>query len=332
MAVTIKQIAEMAGVGPTTVTLVLNDSPKISAETKKRVLRVVEKMDYVPNYTGKLLKQGHTNAVAILSSYFQNIFMMEFVDGMEKAVFGTRYQLRRFYSENGKQAEKVREILYGKMADAVIGMSFRPDQTLLAKLRRAKQPLILIEDTVQGHSGIAFDNYAAGSMVVDYFASRGRRRIAIVVGIPVYRGHSFADDRLSGYRAGLAKAGLEYEAIIDVSDYKIENGQAVVHQFMEMNPRPDALFFASGDLTAAGFMKGVFALGVRIPEDVAVMGFDDSIIAHVTTPGLSSVRQPIVEMGHVAFELAAVCIEGKDKDAFSRIITFQPEIIERESS
>jgi len=332
MAVTIKQIAELAGVGPTTVTLVLNDSPKISAETKSRVLRVIEEMDYVPNHTGKLLKQGRTDAVAVLSSYFQNIFMMEFVDGLERAIVGTSYQLRRFYSEKGKQAEKAREILYGGMADAVVSMSFRPDEALLSKVRKAKQPLVLVEDVVQGHSGITFDNFEAGRMVVDYFVSKGRRRIAIVVGATEYAGHSFSDDRLAGYRAALVPAGLEYEAVIDLPDYNIEDGRAVIHRFLEMNPRPDALFFASGDLTAAGFLQTAKAAGVRIPDDVAVIGFDDSIIARSTTLGLSSVHQPILEMGRAAFELASACIGGEDSDAFTRIITFQPAITERESS
>jgi DNA-binding LacI/PurR family transcriptional regulator len=332
MAVTIKQIAELAGVGPTTVTLVLNNSAKISPETKNRVLRVIEEMDYVPNYTGKLLKQGRTDAVAVLSSYFQNIFMMEFVDGIERAIVGTKYQLRRFYSEKGKQGEKAREILYGSMADAVISMSFRPDDALLAKMRTAKQPLILVEDVVEGHAGIAYDNFAAGRQVVDYFASRGRRRIAIVVGATTYGGHSFSDDRLAGYRAALAPAGLDYEAVIDLPDYNIEDGRSVITRFLSMNPRPDALFFASGDLTAAGFLQAAIAAGLRIPDDVAVMGFDDSIIARSTTLGLSSVHQPILEMGRAAFELASLCISGEDPDAFTRIITFQPAITEREST
>lgn len=332
MAVTIKQIAELAGVGPTTVTLVLNNSPKISPETKARVMRVIEEMDYVPNYTGKLLKSGRTDAVAVLSSYFQNIFMMEFVDGIERAIVGTQFQLRRFYSEKGKQGEKAREILYGGMADAVISMSFRPEETLLAKMRKAKQPLILVEDTVSGHAGIAYDNFAAGKMVVDYFASRGRRRIAIVVGATTYGGHTFSDDRLAGYRAALAPAGLDYEAVIDLPDYNIEDGRAVVERYLSMSPRPDALFFASGDLTAAGFLQAAIAVGVRVPDDVAVMGFDDSIIARATTLGLSSVRQPILEMGRAAFDLAARCVAGDDPDDFTRIVTFQPTITEREST
>jgi DNA-binding LacI/PurR family transcriptional regulator len=332
VAITIKQIAELAGVGPTTVTLVLKDSPKISLETKRRVLRVVEEMDYFPNHSGRLLKQGRTDAVAVLSSYFQSISMMEFLGGIEHAIFGTRYQLRRFYSDNGKQAQKAREILYGQMADAVVALGCQPDEKFLTKLRLAKQPLVLVEDVVPGHCGVAFDNDAAGRMAVEYFAGRGRRRIAIVTGATVYKGHAFVDDRLAGYRAGVAAAGLDFEAVVDLPDYYIENGRAVISQYLAMKPRPDAMFFASGDLTAAGFLQAAQAAGVRIPDDVAVMGFDDSIIARSTTLGLSSVRQPLLEMGRAAYELAAACAEGEDPDAFTRMVTFKPEIIERQST
>jgi LacI family transcriptional regulator len=331
MAVTIKQIAELAGVAPTTVSLVLRDSKKIGAETKRKVLRIIEEMDYYPNHSGKLLKQGRTDAVGVISSYFQNIYKMEFVNGVERAIEGTHFQLRQFYAVSGHEMAKSKEILYGKMADAVIAMSVIAEADFLDKMRAARKPLVLVEDVVRGHAGVTFDNYGAAYEAVKYLAGRGRRRIAISLAMKAYMGHCFVDERLRGYFAALRDLGLDYSEIIELPGYDLGSGAVIYERIQAMDTRPDAVFCASGDLTAASFMKAALARGMKIPDDVAVMGFDDSIIAQSTTLGLTTIRQPVVEMGKAAFKLAISMIDG-DEEAYSRIVEFKPEIVVREST
>jgi LacI family transcriptional regulator len=331
MAVTIKEIAELAGVAPTTVSLVLRDSRKVGQETKKRVLRIVEEMDYYPNHSGKLLKQGRTDAVAVLSSYFQNIFKMEFVGGVERAIHGTKYQLRQYYAESGDEAAKCKEILYGKMADAVIAMSVLAPPAFLAKMKAARKPLVLVEDVVEGYAGVSFDNYAAAYEAVRFLAGRGRRRIAISLAMKAYMGHCFVDERLRGYIAASRDLGLDYSEIIEIPGYNLEGGRLILERIMENGRLPDALFCASGDLTAAVFLKEARARGLRVPEDMAVVGFDDSIIAQTTTLGLTTIRQPVTEMGEAALNLALALIEG-DADSYSKRVIFPPEIVVRESA
>jgi LacI family transcriptional regulator len=331
MAVTIKQIAELAGVAPTTVSLVLRDSKKVGQDTKKKVLRIVEEMDYYPNHSGKLLKQGRADAVAIVSSFFQNIFKLEFVNGVERAIYGTKYQLRQFYAESGREPEKCKEILYGKMADAAIAMSVLAPTDYLAKMKAARKPVVLVEDVVEGYPGVRFDNYAAAFEAVRFLAGKGRRRIAISLGMQAYMGHCFVDDRLKGYIAALRELGLDYSEIIELPDYSLASGKRIYERMMDKGKPPDALFCASGDLTAASFLKEARARGLSVPDDMAVMGFDDSIIAQTTTLGLTTIRQPVADMGKAAFDLALDLIEGKE-EAYSRIVTFPPEIIVRESA
>lgn len=331
MAVTIKQIAELAGVAPTTVSLVLKDSHKVGIETKQRVLRIVEEMDYYPNHSGKLLKQGRADAVAFLSSYFQNLYKMDLVTGIERAVVGTRYQLREFFAEDAVQEAKVKEILYGKMADAVIALGYLARPEFLRKLKAARKPLVLLEDVVPGYAGVTFDNRAAAYQAVEHFVRSGRKRIAVSLGLNVYKGHRFMDDRLRGYKEALSDLGIEHSEIIELPDYTIESGKSIYDQIIAGGRKPDALFCASGDITAAAFMQEALKHGMRIPEDIAVMGFDDSIIAKTTTLGLTSIRQPAYEMGQMALRIAVSMIEG-DAEAFEKIVEFPPEIIFREST
>jgi LacI family transcriptional regulator len=331
MAVTIKQIAELAGVAPTTVSLVLKDSKKVGAETKSKVLKIIAEMDYYPNHSGKLLKQGRTDAIAVISSFFQNIFKMELVNGVEQAIYGTKYQLRQYTAAAELECSKSKEILYGKMADAVIALSVLAEPGFLEKMRVARKPLVLVEDVVKGYAGVCFDNQAAAYDAVKYLAGKGRRKIAISVGMKAFMGHSFVDERLKGYFAALRDLGIEYSEIIELADYGMDSGTAILKRVGEMPNRPDALFCASGDLTAACFMKAATASGMRVPDDVAVIGFDDSIIAQTTTLGLTTIRQPIAEMGKAAFKLAIEMLEG-DEEAYSRIVTFKPEIVVRESA
>jgi DNA-binding LacI/PurR family transcriptional regulator len=329
--VTIKEIAKIAGVAPTTVSLVLKDSPKISPETKRHVLRIVEEMEYFPNQSGKLLKQGRTDAVAVLSSYFQNIFKMEFMNGVERAVFGTKFQLRQFYAEPGREQIKCKEILYGKMADAVIALSILTARDFMKRMKAAHKPVVLVEDVIEGYPGVTFDNYGAAYRAVEYLAAAGRRRIAVSLALKAYMGHRFVDERLRGYVAALRDLGLEYSEIIELPEYSVESGASILRRIREKNELPDALFCASGDITAAGFLKEAAAQGVRIPDDIAVMGFDDSIIAQSTTLGLTTIRQPVFEMGKAALELALALIEG-DTESWSKVIVFKPEIVVRSSA
>jgi LacI family transcriptional regulator len=331
MGVTIKQIAELAGVAPTTVSLVLRDSKKVGQETKRKVLRIIEEMEYYPNHSGKLLKQGRSDAVAVVSSYFQNIFKMEFMGGVERAIRDTKLQLRQFYAESGLETAKCKEILYGKMADAAMALTTIADPAFLQKMKAARKPLVLVEDVVEGFPGVRFDNYGCAYEAVRYLAGKGRRRISISLAMKTYMGHCFVDERLRGYIAALRDLGLAYTDIIELPAYDLDSGRLMVERVLGRGEPPDAIFCASGDLTAAAFLKEARLRGVRVPDDIAVLGCDDSIIAHTTTLGLSTIRQPAQAMGEAALKLALALIED-DSEAWSRIVTFPPEIVVRDSA
>ena len=330
MAATIKQIAELAGVAPTTVSLVLNGNPRIGEKTRKLVLKIAQDLDYYPNHSGKLLKAGRTDAVAVLSSYFQNIFKMELIGGIEQGIFGSKFQLRQFLCDQGREEEKAKEILFGKMADAVILMSSLPTHSFMDKMRKAKKPVVLVEETLPGHPGVEFNNFLAAYRAVEYLAGKGRRKIAISLGLKAYMGHRFVDERLKGYIAAQRDLNLDYSHIVELPAYTLEAGRGILKD-LPSSDMPDALFCASGDLTAAGFLQAALTKGIRVPDDIAVVGFDDSIIARSTTLGLTTVRQPVQEMGKAALDLAVAILDETDPEAWERTVQFSPEIVIRQT-
>jgi LacI family transcriptional regulator len=294
-------------------------------------LRIIEELDYYPNHSGKLLKQGRTYAVAVVSSFFQNVFKMDFVNGIEQAVYHTRYQLRQFTTQTGKEVDKCKEILFGKMADAVFAMNVFPDIPFLEKMKKANKPIVLVEDVVPGFAGVTYDNYQAAYEAVKFLAGRGRRKIAISIGQKSFSGHSFVDNRYKGYLDALKDLDLPYSRVLEIPSYDLETGRQLYSIMKNLDDFPDALFCASGDVTAAGFLQAALSGGLGVPDDIAVMGFDDSIIGQSTTLGLTTMRQPVHEMGQAAFQLALDMLEGQDPGAFSRIVTFPPEIIVRQT-
>lgn len=334
MSVTIKQIAKMSNVAPATVSLVLQDSPKVSKKTKERVLKIIDEMDYYPNNSGRLLKQGHTNNIAVLSSYFHGIFKMELVNGVESAIFNTHYRLSQFYAETGKEPEKCKEILLGKMADVAMVICMNPEPRFMQKMRASGKHIILVEDTLNGFPGVRFDNYEGAFMAVKYLASTGRKKIGISVSNPQKNlSHSFVDDRMEGYKTALKEAGLPFcrENILVTPTYTYEVGIETYRRYKESGVKLDAIFFASGDLCAAAFLKEAQKDGIIIPDDIAIVGFDNSIIAAVTSPGLTTIRQPAGDMGKKACEMAVSLLSGSDQFK-DQIITFKPELIKRESA
>jgi len=332
MSVTIKQIAKLAGVAPTTVSLVMKDSKKVGEDTKERVRRIMRENDYFPNQSGRLLKQGRTDTIAVLTTYFHGIFKMEFMNGVENAAYNSKYKLGHYFAGAGEVSQKCKEILLGRMADCLIILAEKIEPELIEKLRGQGKHVVLVEDTCEGYPGITFDNKKASNEALYYLSSTGRRKIALTIAdLAKYGKYDFVKGRVEGYKETLSELGLSYSRLYEIPSYSFEHGESVYDMYASDTEKPDAIFFASGDLTAAAFMKKAVLNGVKIPSDLAVMGFDDSVIAPVTTPALTSVKQPAHEIGKAAFEMASALLNG-DKESLGKIIRVAPAITIRESA
>jgi DNA-binding LacI/PurR family transcriptional regulator len=330
MRVTIKDIAKKVGVTPATVSMVINNSPKISQKTKEKVLKAIREMNYHPNYIGRSLVKGETNNIAVVASFFASLFALESVRGIEMNLRKTPYNLI-LYSTKGmdeNEEDLLRRILYERRADGVIIISLKAKKELMEEFKKENVAAVFIEEIVEDFPTVKFNNIKAAYIATEHLIKNKRKNIGLIVG----NNGLNAEERLRGYKEALSHYNIDFDKdkVVEVVDYSFEDGEKALNILMEKNKKIDAVFCAAGDITAIGFMDAAKDKGIIIPDDIAIIGFDDIYLANLTTPGLTTIRQPITKMGMQAFDLLLDVIKGKEEDG-KKIISFEPELIIRES-
>jgi len=330
MRVTIKDIAKRVGVTPATVSMVINNSPKISQKTKERVMQAIKEMNYHPNYIGRSLVKGKTNNIGVVASFFASLFALESVRGIEQNLRKTPYNLILYSTRGIEENEKdlLRRIFYERRADGLVIISLKMEKEILEEFKSEGIPVVFIEEIVEGAPTVKFNNIKGAFLATEYMIKKGRKNIAIVIGD---RGLN-AEERLKGYKEALEKYNipLKNDNVINVLNYSFEEGEEILNMILERQEKVDGVFCGAGDITAIGIMDAAKSRGVRIPEDFGIIGYDDIYISNLTTPSLTTVRQPIAQMGMRSFDLLMEMIEGKTGSE-SKIISFEPELIIRES-
>lgn len=330
MRVTIKDIAKRVGVTPATVSMVINNSPKISQKTKERVSQAIKEMNYHPNYIGRSLVKGKTNNIGVVASFFASLFALESVRGIEQNLRKTPYNLILYSTRGIEENEKdlLRRIFYERRADGLIIISLKAEKEILEEFKGEGVPVVFIEEIVEGAPTVKFNNIKGAFVATEHMIKKGKKNIAIVIGD---RGLN-AEERLKGYKEALAKYNipLKNDNIINVLNYSFEEGEEILNMILERQEKVDGVFCGAGDITAIGIMDAAKSRGIRIPEEFGIVGYDDIYISNLTTPSLTTVRQPIAQMGMRSFDLLMEMIEGKTGSE-SKIISFEPELIVRES-
>lgn len=330
MRVTIKDVAKKVGVTPATVSMVINNNPKISQKTRERVLEAIKEMNYHPNYIGRSLVKGKTNNIGVVASFFASLFALESVRGIEQVLRNTQYNLI-LYSTRGleeKEADLLQRIYYERRADGLIIISLKAGINIIEEFKKENVPIVFIEELVEGAPTVKFNNIKGAFVATEYLIKKGRKNIALVVGDKGLN----AEERVKGYKEALHKYGLQYneDNVINVLNYSFEEGEEILDIILEKDSKIDGVFCGAGDITAIGIMDAAKNKGVRIPDDIGIIGYDDIYISNLTTPSLTTIRQPIMQMGMRSFELLMEMLDGKT-DSDSKIISFEPELIIRDS-
>jgi DNA-binding LacI/PurR family transcriptional regulator len=305
---TVWAVAAAAGVSKTTVSRVLTGSPRVSPEARAAVESAIEELGYVPNRAARSLVTRRTDTIALVVSepetrLFSEPFFAGTVRGINEELARTNYAFVLLSSE-GDTARIQRYIANGH-ADGVILMSLHKQDPLLHLLIRTKMPVVLAGRPFLGENVpyVDADNRAGAALAVRHLVSAGRRRIVHISGpddMPV------SIDRLDGFRDALPPASKRsWRRFVGAGDFSETSGETAMHELLDRVPGLDAVFAAS-DLMAVGALRALRARGHRVPDDIAVIGFDDSPAARATEPRLTSVRQPLDEMGHA---LARVLLE-----------------------
>ena len=314
---TLEQVAALAGVSRATVSRVVNGSPKVSPAVRAQVERAVAKLGYVPNRAARSLVTRRADSVALVVSepharFFSEPFFAGMVRGVSAALAETGVQLLLLIAQDLPDRGWLERYVVGGHVDGVLLASLHGDDPLPGTLERAGVPAVLIGrpvDQAAPGSYVDADNRGGAGKAVGHLARRGRRRIATITGS---LDMGVGQDRLEGYRDGLAAAGLAGAGdLVETGDFTEEGGAAAMGRLLERPGDPVDAVFAASDLMAAGALRALRAAGRRVPEDVAVVGFEDSAVARYAQPPLTTVRQPIEEMGRQATRLLLAQVAGE---------------------
>jgi DNA-binding LacI/PurR family transcriptional regulator len=298
-ATTLEEVARLAGVSRATASRVFTANPRVSDDARRAVERAAGELGYVPNWAARSLVTGRSDSVGVVipeptGRLFADPFFPRLVRGIGEVLTAHRLQLVLFVPQSSDDENRLEKYLAGRHVDAVLLVSLHGSDPLPGRLQERGIPVVVGGRPLE-RSDLSFvdiDNQAGGRSATEHLVAEGRRRIAHIAG-PLDMPAGF--DRLQGYRAALAGAGLEGE-LVEHGDFGRETGETAMERLLARDPQLDAVFVAS-DLMAAGALRALQAAGRSVPADVALIGFDDSPIATSTLPQLSSVRQPIEEMG-----------------------------------
>lgn len=330
---TLEEVAARAGVGRGTASRVINGSSKVSGHTRAAVEAAVAELGYVPNRAARALAANRNDAIALVvpepeARFFAEPYFSDVVRGVGATLAETDVQLVLTLAGNERERRRLAQYLSGHRVDGVLLVSVHAEDPLPELLAELGIPTVLSgrRSAAETLPWVDSDNLAGGAGAVRHLLGRGRRAIATITGpLDVYG----ARCRLDGYRQALADAGHPVdELLIADGDFTEEGGRRAMRELLERRPGLDAVFAAS-DVMAAGARRELRASGRRIPEDVALVGFDDSVLARHMDPPLTSVRQPVEEMGRTMARLLLARIAGEEGDA---AVVLPTELVVRESS
>jgi len=326
---TIKDVAELARVHPSTVSRVINNDSRISEKTKEKVILIINKLGYTPNALARGLKTKRTYTLGILIPDITNPFFAEIARGVEDAANKNNFNVILCNTDDKLKKERTYlQILRGKRVDGLIlGTAHIKDKSIL-ELEREKFPYILVSRNIEGldKNCIIVDDVEGGMMATEYLIKLGHRRIAHITGPLKTRS---ALNRLEGYKLALKKYEIAYrDELVGEGDFKIKGGYQIMKKFLKLT-EPPAAIFAANDLLALGAMQAIQKKSFHVPEDFSVVGFNDIELASFVYPALTTIRQPMLEMGAIAVKMLLRIIEEGEFN--QRKIVLKPKLIIRES-
>ena len=306
-AATIEEVAAAAGVSRSTVSRVVNGSTAVSPSALEAVRKAIAELRYVPNRAARSLASRQTLAIALVvpedtTRFFGDPFFAAIVSGINARISASDYVLNLFIASDDP-GEKMTSYLGGGNVDGAIIVSHHTSDTFVDRIAAAV-PVVYGGRPVRHRPDdyyVDVDNVRGGRKATEYLISRGHRRIATVSGP---RTMPAGTDRLRGWRDALAAAGMP-PGPVEEGNFTADGGAAAMRRILEQGAPPDAVFVAS-DLMARGALAALATAGLSVPDDVAIIGFDDSPVATSVTPALTTIRQPSRAQGEM---MAAVLID-----------------------
>lgn len=327
---TIEDVAERAGVSKATVSRVINGNYPVSDELRQRVESAIAELGYQPDRAARRLRANSSEVLGVIVPDIQNPYFTSVVRGIEDIAYENHMNvlLCNTDDEPQKQEAYLHVMRAERAAGLVLAPSFGIRAEALQQLQRAGMPIVLIDRLVPGLAidSVLVDNVQGAYMATMHLVRLGYQRIGLIVGDQEL---TPGLQRYQGYQQALRESGISQEpGLVRIGHFKIESGCLLAKDLLQSPVRPDAIFAAS-NLITLGVLKALRELNVRVPEDVAVIGFDDMVWATELYSPLTTVAQPMYEVGR---EAARLLLHRKNHPAIPvRTITLQASLVVRES-
>lgn len=310
--VTIKDIARKLGIAYSTVSMAIHNDKNISKETKEKVKKAIEELGYHPNKAARTLVKGKTNNIAVVTPGFFSLYELHIIRGIEDKLKESKYDLilytgRYDFEETHNVLNK---ILFERNADAVIVIGVMVKEETMDLYKKASLPLILIDSSETKNAYVInVDNYYTGQKAAEYFIEKNRKNPALLLGSTEYAYSQV--ERKKGFLDTLEKNGIKCNLIKESYDYlpgDLKNiGAKAAEEFLQK--KADAIFCANGDYAALGVYKFLNSKGIKIPDEISIVGCDNFDVAE--TMEFTTFEQPLFKIGEFSFEVAEKLIQSK---------------------
>ncbi len=329
---TIRDVARECGVSVATVSYVLNDSPlPVRAETRRKVLEAARRLNYQPSGMARALVRRRMNIIGVqfhvrVSGLTMDAYSSMLLQGILNQASKTEYDVLVFSKppEEAK-AQPARD----RRADGVLVVAPNTDATTVPNLKEFRIPVVALSASGElwGVPAVDVDNEKGARIATEYLLSLGHRRIAHLIGNAEA---SSAAARRAGFCAAMTAAGVPIpDTYLAAGRYRGSINYAQTVRLLRL-PQPPTAIFAGNDLMAQAVLKAARDHGVSVPEQLSIVGFDDIPMAALVTPTLTTIRQPLLEIGHQAFDLLVALVEGKPVPMTTRLL--EPKLVVREST
>lgn len=326
--VNIQKVAERAGVSVATVSRVLNNVASVSAKTRLKVEHAIKDLKYEPSMLGRNLRNSESRLLLVLIPSFSNPFYSEIIKGIETIAIANHYNILLCETASNPQRENIYfNMVRNKMADGIISMDPTINRQKLNELA-VHHAIILCSEYEEGGSipYVTIDHKLAAYHAVKHLIKIGNRKIALINSDETYL---YARQRREGFEKALTEFELPIrkEWIVHTEDLDFEQGVHAMRRLLQLNERPTAVFAVS-DTLAIGALKEINGRGLRVPDEIAIVGFDKISFSNMTNPTLTTVAQPMYKMGCTAANMLINRIKEKHVDS----IVLEHELVIREST
>lgn len=324
-------VARKAKVNISTVSRTINQTGKIGAETQERVRKVMRELGYKPNRVARRLRttDGKTHLLGLIIPNIQNIFFADLARGVEDVAYANNFAvLLCNYDEDPAKEAFYLDVMQAESVDGIILPPIQEDDPAVLRIVQSGTPVVCVDRSLANKTldKVEVDNHRGAYEAVEHILAQGHRRIGIICG-PT--DSSTSRERLRGYRDAHASAGIPVRTeLIRYGDYKQGSGQKLTEEMLNLPEPPTALFVCNGLMTT-GALETIHQRGLKIPKQIAIVGFDEMPLAAVFNPPLTVVRQPAYEVGKSAAELLLKRLDDPKRPATS--LRLLPTLMMRKS-